>query len=147
MATASEASQQANRSGWDPQRLVVIFYLVATVVVALFLGHVFGALWARLGWPDPDVIEGLGWNVSTLVGVAIAVGAAVGCFMHPVTHRLSLEVATELMKVTWPSWEETRVATGAVIFASLLSAVILFAIDSFAYKMMVDWLPVLWGKL
>ena len=58
MATASEASQQANRSGIDPKRLVVIFYLVAGIVLALFLEHVFGLLWARFGWRDPELIEG-----------------------------------------------------------------------------------------
>ena len=58
-----------------------------------------------------------------------------------------LEVAGELMKVTWPTWYETRVSTIAVVIASLVAAVLLFCIDSVAYKLMVDWLPHLWGKL
>ena len=37
----SESSQQANRSGLDPRRLVVMFYLVAGIVLALFLFTVF----------------------------------------------------------------------------------------------------------
>ena len=60
---------------------------------------------------------------------------------------LALETATELMRVTWPSWHETRVSTAAVVVASLIAAVVLFAIDSIAYKTMVDWLPFIWGKL
>jgi preprotein translocase subunit SecE len=51
------------------------------------------------------------------------------------------------MKVTWPSWLETRTSTVAVIVASLVAAVILFFIDTIAYKMMVEWLPAVWGKL
>ena len=35
----------------------------------------------------------------------------------------------------------------AVVVASLVAAVILFGIDTLAYKMMVDWLPAVWGKL
>jgi len=31
--------------------------------------------------------------------------------------------------------------------SSLVSAVILYGIDTLAYKLMVDWLPALWGKL
>jgi len=58
-----------------------------------------------------------------------------------------MEVASELMKVTWPSWAETRVSTVAVVIASLAAALILFAIDSLAYKIMVTWLPALWGRL
>jgi preprotein translocase subunit SecE len=35
----------------------------------------------------------------------------------------------------------------AVVVASLVAAGVLFGIDTLAYKMMVDWLPTLWGKL
>jgi preprotein translocase subunit SecE len=147
MATASEASQQANRSGMDPTRLVVIFYLVTTLVVALFLDHLLGQVWARFGWPDPTLIEGSDWKATTVLGGALALGGAIGCYVHPRTKALSLEVAGELMKVTWPSLDETRIATLAVVVASLVAAFILFGIDTVSYKMMVDWIPVLWGKL
>ncbi|QSQ16164.1 preprotein translocase subunit SecE [Myxococcus landrumensis] len=147
MATASEASQQANRSAMDPKRLVVIFYLLAAIVLALFLERVFGMLWASFGWPDGVLIEGSDWKVSTVVGYVSAVGLALLGYFHPKTHMLSLEVASELMKVSWPTWPETRTSTMAVVVASLVAAVLLFCIDSAAYKLMVDWLPALWGKL
>ena len=35
----------------------------------------------------------------------------------------------------------------AVVVASLVAAIILFGIDSLAYKIMVSWLPALWGRL
>jgi preprotein translocase subunit SecE len=44
---------------------------------------------------------------------------------------VSLEVALELRRVTWPSLRETRAATIAVIVASLVAAVILGAFDLF----------------
>jgi preprotein translocase subunit SecE len=147
MATTNEASQQANRSGIDPKRLVVIFYLFAGGILVFFLDHVLALVWARFGWPDPDLIEGLSWKVTSLVSVALSAGAGIVCFVHPEIRRLSLEVASEMMKVTWPSWAETRVSTLAVVFTSLVASVILFAIDTLAYKVMVDWLPSLWGKL
>jgi preprotein translocase subunit SecE len=147
MATASEASQQANRSGMDPKRLVVIFYLVAGIVLALFLEHVFGLMWSRFGWSDAELFEGLGWRVSTLVGYLAALGLVLAAYFHPRTHALSIDVAAELMKVTWPSWTETRASTMAVVVASLVAAVLLFCIDTVAYNLMVEWLPALWGKL
>ncbi|MFY1825471.1 preprotein translocase subunit SecE [Myxococcus fulvus] len=147
MATASEASQQANRSAMDPKRLVVIFYLLAGIILALFLERLFGALWASFGWPDTVLIEGLDWKVSTLVGYLAAVGLAVAGYFHPKTHTLSMEVASELMKVSWPTWPETRTSTVAVVVASLVAAVLLFCIDTVAYNLMVEWLPALWGKL
>jgi preprotein translocase subunit SecE len=147
MATASEASQQANRSGIDPKRLVVIFYLVAGIVLALFLEHVFGLLWSRFGWNDVELFEGLGWRASTLAGYVVALGLALGAYFHPRTHALSIDVASELMKVTWPTWSETRASTMAVVVASLVAAILLFCIDTVAYNLMVEWLPALWGKL
>ncbi len=147
MATASEASQQANRSAMDPKRLVVIFLLLAGIVTALFFEHIFGLLWARFGWSDPVLIEGVDWQLSTLVGYLVAAGLAIGLWLNQKTHELGLDIASELMKVTWPSWPETRTSTMAVIVASVVAAVILFCIDTIAYNLMVEWLPAVWGKL
>jgi preprotein translocase subunit SecE len=147
MAAASEASQQANRSGMDPKRLVVIFFLIAGIIFALFLEHVCGLIWARAGLSDPVIIDGVDWQVSTLVGFLLAAGLVVGAYAYPKTHALSLEVASELMKVTWPSWAETKASTVAVIIASVVAAVLLFCIDTLAYNLMVEWIPAIWGKL
>ncbi|MGQ0508339.1 MAG: preprotein translocase subunit SecE [Myxococcaceae bacterium] len=146
---ADEASQQANRSGMDPQRLVVIFYLAFGIILALFFGKIFDTISDALGstWGRTEIGEGLGWHVNNLLGVAVAGGCVAFAFLHPRVRQLSLEVASELMKVTWPSWAETRVSTVAVIVASLVSAVILFGIDTLAYKLMVEWLPHVWGMV
>ena len=48
------------------------------------------------------------------------------------------------MKVTWPSWGETRASTFAVVIASLVAAIVVFAIDAFSYRLMVEWLPAAW---
>ncbi|WP_434380539.1 preprotein translocase subunit SecE [Melittangium boletus] len=147
MAAASEASQQANRSGMDPKRLVVIFFLIAGLIFAFFLEHVCGLLWGRFGWSDPDIVEGLDWKVSTLLGFVIAIGIVLGIYFHPKTHVVSLDVAAELMKVTWPTLDETRASTMAVIVASIVAAILLFGIDTLAYNLMVEWIPAVWGKL
>ena len=55
MAT-DEASAQANRSAMDPRRLVVIFYLVATIISGLFFEHMLGQIWAQFGLPDPVIL-------------------------------------------------------------------------------------------
>jgi len=141
---ADQASEQANRAGMSPGRLVVIFYLGAGLVLSLFLWKVLAQVWPF--GDSNDALESVGLSVTQVAGTVLAAGIAIGCYMHPRTKGLSYEVATELMKVTWPSWEETRTSTTAVVVASLVAAVVLFGIDSAAYKLMVDWLPVLWGK-
>jgi preprotein translocase subunit SecE len=85
--------------------------------------------------------------VSTLVGFLLAAGLVVGAYMHPRSHTLSLDVASELLKVTWPTWAETKASTVAVIVASVVAAVIIFLIDTLALNLMVEWIPAIWGKL
>jgi preprotein translocase subunit SecE len=147
MATASEASQQANRSAMDPKRLVVIFLLLAGIVTALFFEHVLGLIWARFSWSDPSLVEGVDLQVSTLVGYLLTLGLVIFAWLNPKSHALAIDIASELMKVTWPTWPETRTSTVAVVIASLVAAIILFCIDTIAYNMMVEWLPAVWGKL
>jgi preprotein translocase subunit SecE len=108
---------------------------------------VLGLVWARFGWGDPVLIEGLDWQVSTLVGYLLAVGLVAGTWFTPKSNALAIDIASELMKVTWPTWSETRASTVAVVVASVVAAVILFCIDTVAYNLMVEWLPAVWGKL
>jgi preprotein translocase subunit SecE len=145
---ADQASQQANRSGMDPRRLVVIFFILFAMVFGLFLAHMIQILWARFSLPDPMLITGLEESKLTFV-LAFALSAAlvVSVFVVRKWKHASEEVANELMKVTWPSWGETRVSTIAVVVASLVAAGLLFAIDAMAYRLMVVWIPALWGKL
>jgi preprotein translocase subunit SecE len=130
----------------DPKRLVVISDLVVGFIITLFLDHVLEQLLGRVGVSNAVLIEGPDWRVSTLAAGLITLGGFTYAWFNPKTRNISVEVATELMRVTWPSWEETRISTFAVVIASLVAAVILFGIDTFSYKVMVDWLPIVWGK-
>lgn len=146
--SATEASQQANRAGMDRQRLVVISYLVFGIILALFFGHMFDMALAALGVKNAQVVEGLSeLKLANVLGFALAVALGVWAWTNPKVKSLSNEVAEELMRVTWPSWDETRASTVAVVIASLVAAFILFGMDTLSYKLMVDWLPMIWGKL
>jgi len=70
-----------------------------------------------------------------------------GAWTNTRVRHLAFETASELMRVTWPSFEETRVSTIAVIVASVVAGVLLFFIDTVSYKLMVEWIPAIWGKL
>lgn len=131
----------------DPKRLVVISYLVFGLIIAMFLGNMFELAFVQLGVANKKVIEGLDFSWAFVLGGLLTIGVAVWAWMNPRVHTLSNEVASELMRVTWPSFEETRVSTLAVIVASLVAAVVLFGIDTLALKVMVDWVPYLLGTL
>ena len=145
--SASEASQQANRSGMDPTRLVIVSLMVFGIVLALFLDKVFDLALASVSIKNTQLMEASIWRLSMVLGACLSLAGVVFVWVHAKTRSLALEVATELMKVTWPSWEETRISTIAVVVAAVVAAVILFGIDSLSYKVMDEWLPALWGQL
>lgn len=145
--SVSEASQQANRAEMDPRRLVVVSYLVFGLILTLFFGRIVELLMARVGLGNGEIISGTGMKLADVLGFVITAGTAAWAWTNPKAKGLSLEVATELMRVTWPSWEDVRVSTVAVVVASLVAAVILFAMDTLSYNLMVKWLPAIWGKL
>ncbi|MDX2011745.1 MAG: preprotein translocase subunit SecE [Myxococcaceae bacterium] len=145
---ASEASEQANRAEVDPKRFVVISYLLLGLVLAFFLANILSRVFVELGVGQNPLIAGITQSTPPfLLGFALAIGTGIYCWVNPRIHGLSLEVATELKRVTWPSWEETRVSTFAVVVASLVAAVVLSAIDALSLRLMVDWLPWIWEKL
>lgn len=140
--SVSEASQQANRAEMDPRRLVVISFLVFGAILTLFLGRMCDLVLGKFGvTTSTAIITGTGITLADVLGFVITAGLAGYAWTNPKVKSLSLEVATELMRVTWPSWEDVRISTIAVVVASLVAAIILFGMDTLSYNLMVKWLP------
>src|SRR5438445_220620 len=77
------------------------------------------------------------WTWASIIGLAIAAAVALYLWNRQDTHDVSLEIAAELRKVSWPSLAETRAATVAVIVASLIAAVLLGFFDV-AWQFLTD---------
>jgi preprotein translocase subunit SecE len=117
-----------NVGGVDqPKRIVAIFYVLAAVALGVFLQKVLELVVAATRFNDAEVL--FGWSVTQIAGFAIAALAAVVVWRIPKTQQVSLEIALELRRVTWPSMRETRAATVAVIVASAVAAIILGVFD------------------
>ena len=113
-------------------RTVVIGYVVLGLLAGLFLEHVLLAVFGNFGPTQPLTRPLWGdWSWSTVIGLGIAAAAGIYLFRTPKTHDVSLEIAAELRKVSWPSMPETRAATIAVIVASIISALLLGLFDVF----------------
>jgi preprotein translocase subunit SecE len=113
-------------------RLVAIGYVVLALAAGLFLEHVLLAALGAWGPTQPLTRPLVGdYTWCTLIGMAIAAAIALYLWFTPKTHDVSLEIAAELRKVSWPSWAETRAATIAVIVASVIAAVLLGLFDVF----------------
>jgi len=111
----------------QPKRIVAIFYVLAAIVLGVFLEKVTALVLSYSRVNDFAVFGD--WSLSTIIGFALAVVVAVAVWRYPKTQAVSLEIALELRRVTWPSLRETRAATVAVIVASAIAAVILGVFD------------------
>ena len=117
-------------TGVDPKRLVAIFYVFAAIVLGVFLEKLaeVGLSFARFN--DQQVLWDLTWSdLVKYASYAVAAGAALVTWRNPRAQTVSLEVASELKKVTWPSLRETRAATVAVVVATFVAAIILGLFD------------------
>jgi preprotein translocase subunit SecE len=115
-------------TGVDPKRMVGIFFVLAALAVGVFLEKVFGLVFSYARWSDPAVF-GEDWTLTTVLGYAIAIVAAVVTWRTPRASAVALEIANELKKVTWPTLRETRAATVAVVIATFAAAIILGVFD------------------
>jgi preprotein translocase subunit SecE len=78
---------------------------------------------------DPGLI-GVGFRVSDFLGIATGIATAMILWRHERVNTLAHEIAYELKKVTWPTWEETKVSTLVVVVVTSLIALILGAYDA-----------------
>jgi preprotein translocase subunit SecE len=111
----------------QPKRIVAIAYVLAALALGVFLEKVTALVFQYARVNDSALLGD--WSLSTVIGYAIAAVAAVIVWRIPKTQTVSLEIALELRRVTWPSVRETRAATVAVIVASAIAAVILGLFD------------------
>ena len=119
-------------------RMVAIGYVALALLAGFFLEHVLVAAFGAFG-PTQPLTRPLynDWTWSSFIGLAIAAAAAFYLWNRQQTHDVSLEVAAELRKVSWPSLAETRAATIAVIVASIIAAVLLGLFDV-AWQFLTD---------
>ena len=113
-------------------RIVTIGYVVLALVAGIFLEHCLLALFSLFSLTQPLTTPfgpDSGYNWCTVIGLGLSYGAAFWIWRTPRYNQVSLEIASELRKVSWPSVVETRAATVAVIVASLIAAVLLGLFD------------------
>jgi preprotein translocase subunit SecE len=102
--------------------------VAAALALGVFLEKVLGLVFTYAKLND-WAIFGEDWTLSTVIGYAIAVAVTVVAWKTPRVNELSMQVALELKKVTWPTLRETRAATVAVVVATFAAAVLLGFFD------------------
>jgi len=111
-------------------RIIAIGYVVLAIAAGLFLEHVLLATFGNFS-PTQPLTRPLWseWTWCSIIGLGLAGATALYLWVNPKTQEVSMEIAAELRKVSWPSFAETRAATIAVIVASMIAAVLLGLFD------------------
>jgi preprotein translocase subunit SecE len=110
------------------KRLVNLFFAATTLLAWLVLGRVLGAVFSAVGVRDHQIL-GKQFTSTTLLGGLAAVALAAWAWRHVRLKPFLSEVADELVKVTWPTWEETRNNTRVTIVVTVIISLILWVFD------------------
>jgi preprotein translocase subunit SecE len=127
----------------SPKRIVVISYVVSAVLAGYLLTRLVSRfVFEAFRFNNPHFFDLDELSVGSLIGYGVAIVGTVIAYRTPKLHELSLDVAAELRKVTWPGREEIRTSTVAVILASAVCALLLGVVyDFLGSKIMTEWIP------
>ena len=113
----------------DSKRIVQITYALATFIVLMTLVQAYASIFAVAGVRDTQLL-GKDFTTSRLLAIATAGAHLLWTWRHPRLRPLTEEVADEMTRVTWPTWDETRNNVRVTIVVSVIAALILAFFDS-----------------
>jgi preprotein translocase subunit SecE len=100
--------------------------LLMWVVLSKFFGWAMGLVSAAVNRP----LIGVNFRLADLLGLVVAIAVTLYLRRHERVSAFTMEVGNELSKVTWPTWQETRLSTIVVIVVTIVIAAILGLFDS-----------------
>lgn len=112
------------------QRFVNIAYVLAGLLSWVISAKLFGGVMDLISRNLDKPLIGTGFARSDLLGLVCGIAVGVALKMNRNVNTWALEVANELKKVAWPSWEETKLSTVVVIITSIVVAIILGLFDA-----------------
>ncbi len=110
------------------KRMVNLFFAGSTLLCWMTFSKVYASLFAALKVADTHLL-GKGFTLTTGIAAATAIVLLVWVWKHPRLKTQIDEVGEELVKVTWPSWEETRNHSKITIIVTMIIAAILWIFD------------------
>jgi preprotein translocase subunit SecE len=106
-----------------PNKAVHLMFLSGGLIL-FFLAHLTGEwIWGYFArHPNDFVING--------IAAVLALGIGLTLYKNERVYALASDVATELRKVTWPTWKETQAATLVVVVTVIIAALLLGLFDA-----------------
>ena len=113
-----------NKGTW-----VALFFVASALLLGYVFSLAFGDVFTWLRVVDRPIL-GPRFTLSTLSGLSLAVLIALWAgLVYKKTRNFVEQVVSEIDKVAWPTWLETRVATFTVIVTCCIAAAILGIFD------------------
>lgn len=120
----------------DNQRLLQYFMyglgLVVWYVLWQFVNSLVELAYQYFNWAPVEVpVLGSLSNAALVLTLGLAATIVEMTRQHETANRFGTECVSELRKVSWPNWKETRGTTVVVIIVSFAVAAILWVFDKF----------------
>lgn len=110
------------------KRIVQFAYGAGTFLAAVLFSRLYGSIFGLVGARDPQLL-GKDFTLTTLLAGVSAVVLLLWTWRHARIRPLAHEVADELVKVTWPTWDETKTNGRITVAVSIVVALILGVFD------------------
>jgi len=110
-------------------RYVNLSFVAIGLLAYLVLSELFTAILEIFGTGANMALIGHNFRLAELVAMVAAVGIAVALKRNEKVSTYAMEVGNELSKVTWPTWNETKLATVVVIITTVVIALLLGVLD------------------
>ena len=111
------------------QRYVNLAFAAVGLLVWLVMGQFYAFVFDAISVDLDKHLLGAEFKLSNLLGLITGIGVALALILNQTVTAWATEVANELKKVTWPTWEETRLGTIVVIITSIVMALVLGLFD------------------
>jgi len=117
------------------QRYVLLAFVVGAILTGLTIQAAVVSGFAQFSYPDDKLLGVV--HTSTALAVLGGAGTFIGLIRSRVAVTYATEVVGELLRVTWPSREESLRAATTVVGTSLFIA-FMIAIFDFGFKNLAD---------
>jgi len=111
----------------DDSTWLNIFYVVSSILVGVVLFKALNTLGIQFGWSEKYI----SWYPMASTITSVVGGAGFGLMLrtNPERQEYLTSAISEVRKVSWPSWSDTKRMTIVVVVVVAIFAVILMVFD------------------
>jgi len=110
-------------------KYVKLAFVFTGILAWVLFSKLFHSLFQLVNPNWDRFLLGQQFTVSDLLGLLAGAGALFAMWFNERVNVLGLEIATELKRVTYPNWPETKTSTIVVIITTIVVSLILGLFD------------------